>query len=134
MKIKSTIFLLLFSTVFAFGQFEYVDTLSVFRGENMYVKGMLDAEKNYKGYRKSELGTFGVSLLSPLIGLIPAVACTFNPPKEKNLNYPEPKLAKNIEYRMGYIDKASKIKRKKVWGSWLGALATSVAFAIVSSR
>jgi hypothetical protein len=83
--------------------------------EKQYFKGQNDAERYYKGYKGAGTGTLVVSLISPLVGLIPAIACSATSPKELNLNYPDAELMRNDEYQKGYKAKAKKIKQGKVW-------------------
>ncbi len=52
------------------------------------------------------------ALIIPIIGLIPAVACSSTPPKDFNLNYPESDLMDNSDYASGYRYEAHRIKRK----------------------
>ena len=86
---------------------------------DMFKLGQKDAFKNYNGYHGASTGTFVTSILcSPLIGLIPAISCSSTSPKEINLNYPNPELMKNFDYKKGYIQQSKKIKQGKVWGSF----------------
>jgi len=86
--------------------------------ENMYSKGVLDATKYYRGYKGAGTGTLIASLVSPLGGLIPAIACSSTSPRDRNLNYPNPVLMKDSDYFLGYTQRAKKIKQGKVWLNW----------------
>lgn len=84
----------------------------------LYTRGQRDAAIYYKGYKSAGTGTFVVGLLSPLAGLIPAIACASTTPKDKNLDYPDSDLMQNPDYHRGYVQAARKIKRNKVWKNW----------------
>ena len=95
--------------------------------EDLRMKGKRDSEKNYKG-KKSGAGWTAATtiLLSPIIGVIPAVACASSEPSDENLNYRDNELMKNYQYNKAYVEKAKKTKKKKVWtsfgissGAWL---------------
>lgn len=103
--------------------------------ENLLFKGQEDANKFYIGYRGAVGGTVATSLLaSPLIGLIPAIACSVTPPQEQTLNYPNPDLYKNTDYRMGYTQQAKKIKNQRIWRSWTICLGVNlIAYSIITS-
>ena len=99
---------------------------------DLYTQGQTAATKSYKGYKGAGNGTFFTSILvSPLIGLIPAIACSSTQPKEMNLNYPSKELMNNSDYYDGYTQKARKIKQNKVWTNWGVALALNIAAYIV---
>jgi hypothetical protein len=75
--------------------------------------------KYYKGYKAAGTGTLVTSLfLTPLVGLMPAIACSTTPPERYNLNYPDEDKMKKSEYYSGYTQKAEKIKSGKVWKNW----------------
>lgn len=94
--------------------------------ENLFVKGELDAMKHYRGYNGAGTGTLAVSLVSPLVGLIPAIACSSTPPKDKNLMYPDPYLMDDMLYTTSYKNRARKMKSNKVWTNWGIALGVNV--------
>ncbi|MDF7817666.1 hypothetical protein P1X15_08665 [Runella sp. MFBS21] len=94
---------------------------------DMRIKGREDAITNYKG-KNSGAGWTGATtiLFSPLVGLIPAVACSSSEPSDNNLNYQSSQLMKSHEYNQAYRQQAHKIKKKKIWtrygissGLWL---------------
>lgn len=93
-------------------------TVSTTPSENLNLKGQVDAEKYYKKYKGASVGTLITSLVSPLIGLIPAIACSSSKPKIKNLDYPSEELFRQPEYYKSYTRKAKKIKQGKVWKNW----------------
>jgi hypothetical protein len=78
--------------------------------------GREDAIRNYKGKRSGAGGTLATAALtSPVIGLIPAIACSSTPPTYENLNIYDSELMKNEAYSRGYRELAHKIKKRKVW-------------------
>lgn len=97
---------------------------------DLYAQGQQDAETYYQGYKGAGTGTLLVSLLSPLVGLIPAIACANSKPKDRNLMYPDADLMKNANYHDGYMQKSRKVKSKKVWKNWFIALAVNFVVAI----
>ena len=87
--------------------------------ENMYEKGIEDANLYYKGKNSGAGWTaFTTVITSPLIGLIPAAACSSTEPSDENLNYMDRELMKDPDYHRAYTQQAHKIKRKKVWTSF----------------
>ena len=94
---------------------------------DMALKGKQDAITNYRGKKSGAGWTAATTIvLSPLFGLIPAVACASSEPSDNNLNYKEPELMKNNTYNQAYTKQAHKTKKKKVWtnfgiasGAWI---------------
>jgi hypothetical protein len=94
---------------------------------DMQLKGKQDANANYKGKKSGAGWTAATTIvLSPLFGLIPAVACASSEPSDENLKYKDAELMKNNTYNQSYAEQAHKIKKKKVWtnfgigsGAWL---------------
>jgi len=93
---------------------------------DLFLKGQADASIYYKGYQPAGTGTLVVGLISPLVGLIPAIACSATPPKDENLDFPSSEFMKRSEYYHGYTLKAKKIKKGKVWKNWGIALGVNV--------
>lgn len=104
--------------------------------EGLKIKGQKDANKHYDGYIGAGTGTLVTSLLSPLLGLAPAVACASARPKTQNLHYPDPVLMSNYSYKTGYESRSHKIKQKKVWTNWGIGLGVNilVAFALLNNQ
>ncbi len=97
---------------------------------DMVLKGKEDANLYYKGKKSGAGGTAVTTILiSPLIGLIPAVACASSEPDDKNLNYKEKELMRNSDYNRAYTDQAHKIKKKKVWTAF--GIASAVWFVLI---
>jgi hypothetical protein len=102
--------------------------------ENMFLKGQQDASFYYKGYRGAGTGTLLTSLLSPIVGLIPAIATSATKPNRNHLRFPDEKLMNNSDYFMGYTKKAKKIKQGRVWLNWgIGFGVNIIATAILLS-
>lgn len=102
---------------------------SALTGNDLYAQGQQDATRFY---RPKFTGTFLVTaLVNPLMGLIPAITCSANPPREYNLNYPSSVKMKNPDYRLGYMRRAHRMKKGKVWGSFI--TGTCVYVAIIAT-
>lgn len=104
--------------------------------EDLFSLGESDASKYYKGYRGAGTGTLITGLVSPLIGLIPAISTSSTQPKIENLNYPNEELFKNSQYYEGYTKKAKKIKQGRVWMNWgiaFGVNLVAVLFLLSSA-
>lgn len=87
--------------------------------EDLRLKGVRDAQRYYIGQNSGAGWTAATTILiSPLIGLIPGAAIASAEPTDRNLNYPDPKLMENYEYRQAYKDQAHKTKKKKVWTTY----------------
>jgi len=95
-----------------------INNPTISSSDDLFNKGKTDAQRYYDGYKGAGTGTLITGLISPLIGLIPAIACSSTSPKDVNLNYPKPDLMKNTEYYNGYTQKSKKIKQGKVWTNW----------------
>jgi len=101
--------------------------------EDMALKGKEDAKANYRGAKSGAGWTAATTVLfSPIIGVIPAVACSSAAPSDENLNYRDRDLMKNSAYSKAYIDQAHKTKKKKIWtnfgigsGAWIFLLLLS---------
>jgi len=99
-------------------------------GETLYLRGQADALKYYDDTRPGT-GTLVISLLSPLVGLIPAIACSSTQPKDKNLNYRRTDLIMKPDYYNGYVNAAKKIKQRKVWTNWGVAFGINLVAVII---
>lgn len=99
--------------------------------EQLASKGTMDASKSYKGYKSAGTGTLVVALISPLVGLIPALTCSLTPPKDKNLMFPNAELKKEPEYYNSYTKKAKRIKSGKVWTNWGIALGVNIVLSAI---
>jgi hypothetical protein len=104
--------------------------------KSMYVQGQRDAELHYKKYKGAGTGTLVASILSPLVGLVPAIACSATMPREVNLGAPQPEMLAQEEYYLGYTQKAKKIKSRKVWTNWAIGFGANLVFilALTSGR
>lgn len=101
--------------------------------ENHNSLGQMDASKHYRGYKGAGTGTLVASLVSPLIGLVPAIITSSTEPKDENLMYPNIELMKNPDYYNGYTKKSKKIKSGKVWKNWgIGLGVNLVAVLLIA--
>ena len=86
---------------------------------DMRAKGRQDAITNYRGKKSGAGWTAATSIvLSPVFGLIPAIACASQEPNEDNLNYKDSELMKDNTYSQAYREQAHKTKKKKVWTNY----------------
>jgi len=97
----------------------------------LYRQGEADAIRYYNGYKGARTGTLVVSLLSPLVGLVPAIACSATTPNDINLCYPDTQLFHNPDYQHGYIRQSRRIKSGKVWTNWFVAFGVNVVLVLV---
>jgi len=103
--------------------------------QDLYLKGQQDADIHYKGYKSAGTGVLvGSLLISPLLGLVPAVVCSTAKPRQHNLNYPNYTLMQDVSYSSGYTNRARKIKSRKVWRNWGIAFGVNLALAVALSQ
>lgn len=96
------------------------------------LQGKNDAKKYYHNGNAAARGTFFTALFAGgLLGLIPAIATSSTPPKDKNLDYPNADLMKNPDYARCYIHTAKKRKQGKVWTLFGIGIAINVAAALI---
>jgi hypothetical protein len=93
---------------------------------DMPLKGREDAKKYYEAFVKPSKGVFFSSAFVPPVGLVAAIACSLSKPLDQNLNYPDANLMKNQQYSSAYRREAFRIKRKRVWGNFVGGIFLSV--------
>lgn len=98
--------------------------------ENFFLKGQKDAAIYYKGYKPAGTATLIVGVISPIIGLIPAIACSATTPTQGNLMCPNTELLKKADYYDGFVITAKKIKTKKVWSNLGISFGVNVALII----
>lgn len=84
----------------------------------MYRQGIADARKYFRSPGAFAGTFFATTLGSPLLGLIPAIACSNSEPKVENLRYPDYNLYQNVDYARGYMIMSRKLKRQNVWAAW----------------
>lgn len=140
MKNTLPFLLIIFSALQSFGQITY-DSVSteqkipqlytINKPEDLNIKGQIDAARNYKRYKGAATGTLLTSLLSPVIGLIPAILCSATNPKIENLGYPNEELFKQAAYYKAYTKKAKKIKQRKVWSNWGIGLGVNLVLILI---
>ena len=112
---------------------KHINKLSWPPGQKYALKGSKDAEKYYDDYSSAGTGTLVVALISPALGLIPAIATSSTTPKDKNLSYPNARLMENPDYRNGYIKKAKRMKQGRVWTNWGIAFGVNLIAVILLS-
>ncbi len=98
---------------------------------SLYTQGLADASRYYNGYKASSTTVLLVGLLSPIVGLVPAIACSSKSPAEKNLNYPNQELMNKSEYYEGYTKRSKRIKQGKIWSNLGIAFGANVAAILV---
>lgn len=103
---------------------------------DLFSQGQRDANLYYKGYKGAGTGTLLTTMLaSPLIGLIPAIACSSSSPDSANLNFPNSDLMKKPDYYNGYTQQAFSIKKKKTWKNFgIGTGVILVAVLLTGGR
>jgi hypothetical protein len=98
-----------------------------YSAEELSLNGQRHAMMNYTGEKSGAGWTIATTvLLTPLVGAIPAIACSSTKPSAQNLKYRDDEMMADPNYRAAYFEQAHKIKRKKVWrsfaigsGAWL---------------
>ena len=106
----------------------------ILSNENQFLKGQMDAAKFYKGYSGAGTGTLISSLISPIVGLIPAIATSSSKPNDDNLGYPNADFMNNADYYNGYTQKAKKIKQGRVWTNWGIGFGVNLAAILVLTQ
>jgi hypothetical protein len=131
---------LFFISIFAHAQNAGLDSAGVVSKDQLYtlapsedlsVKGQVDAERYYKKYKGAATGTLITSLVSPLVGLIPAIITSSTTPKLENLGYPDENLFKQANYHQAYTRKAKRIKSGKVWKNWGIGLGVNLVLVLI---
>jgi len=131
--------LIIFSSPFSFAQsppdsavmVQQAQLYTINKPEDLNIKGQIDAARHYKRYKGAATGTLITSLLSPVIGLIPAILCASTSPKIENLGYPNEEWFKQPVYYKAYNKKAKKIKQRKVWSNWGIGLGVNLVVILV---
>jgi hypothetical protein len=103
------------------------DAQPSYSDEELIMKGKQDAMMSYTAKNSGAGWTAATTvLLTPLIGVIPAAACSSSRPSAINLNGGDNQLMDYSSYNRAYIEQAHKIKKKKVGrsfgissGAWL---------------
>ncbi|WP_299760712.1 hypothetical protein [uncultured Pontibacter sp.] len=100
-------------------------------GLDMYAKGQVDGKQYYDGYKAAGTGTLIVSLLSPIVGLVPAAISSAVSPKEENWDAPASQLLQDADYKSGYKKSARKKKAGKVWTNWGIGLGVNLVLGLI---
>jgi hypothetical protein len=139
MKKLLPIIIIIFSPLLSFAQappdsaviVQQAQLYTINKPEDLNIKGQIDAARHYKRYKGAATGTLLTSLVSPVIGLIPAILCSATSPKIENLGYPNEELFKQPAYYKAYNKKAKKIKQRKVWSNWGIGLGVNLVVILV---
>ncbi|GGF00384.1 hypothetical protein [Hymenobacter cavernae] len=99
------------------------------------MQGIADARRYYRA-PGAFWGSFGATYLVGPFGAGAAIAIAQKPPKEANLNAPNPALLQDSSYAAGYRAQAHRQKKGAAWagfGTSLGAqlVVTTIAFAVL---
>ncbi len=97
----------------------------------LYQQGAADAYLYYDDYKSAGTGVLVVSLVSPLLGLVPAIGASGTPPQLKNMDTPNQQMLKEPDYVKGYQKTARKIKSGKVWKNWGIAFGVNLLAVII---
>lgn len=93
-------------------------TMTNAQSEELAYRGEQDANSYYRGVNSGKGFVFVTCLLtSPVVALIPAIACSATPPSDLNLNIPPNDIAQNRIYRDAYKKQAHIIKQRKVFSN-----------------
>ena len=85
------------------------------QSQELAFRGEQDANNYYRGRNSGKGWVFATCVLTtPVLALIPAIACSLTPPSEINMNIPPNEIAQNQLYRDAYKKQAHKIKQRKV--------------------
>jgi hypothetical protein len=98
----------------------------------LYDYGRLDAVNYFKCRPGVAVGTFFTSAFaSPLIGLIPAIACGSTAPDRDKMKNKYPALFDSPDYVMGYTYQAKKKKRENAWTGWGVGLLVNLTLGLI---
>lgn len=96
----------------------------------MYNRGVKDAVVNYKN-RGGSVETGITSFLLGPLGLVPAILYTTVPINEKQLNYQDTTLWQNQFYQKGYLNRAERMRRSRVWSGFGVGIGSSIVVSIM---
>ncbi len=98
----------------------------------LYDSGRADAERYFVCRPGVAVGTFfTTTLASPLLGLIPAIACSGTAPDRDKMKTPNPALLNSPDYVMGYERQTKKKKRMNAWTAWGIGLGTDIFAGLI---
>lgn len=95
----------------------------------IFEEGKLDADIYYTRYKRPGTLVLVTSLISPIVGLVPAVISSATPVKDQNKWYPPSKEPRIDAYYIGYDMRAKQKKVKVVWRNW--GIGLAVNFILV---
>ncbi|QQR88173.1 MAG: hypothetical protein IPJ76_08185 [Flavobacteriales bacterium] len=102
------------------------------KSTELYDFGVSDAKAHYRGKCGAGSTFWTSTLFTPVVGLIPAISCSANQPKDPNLMYPDIGLMQVPEYATGYKHQAYKMKRGRVWRAWAMGFLTAPLFYVIA--
>ena len=97
----------------------------------IYEEGKMDADIYYTRYKRPGTLVLVTSLISPIVGLIPAIISSSTPVKEHNKWYPTSKTPRIDAYYGGYAKQAKRKKQQVVWRNFTIGLAANLLAAII---
>lgn len=93
--------------------------------DNMYLRGMSDAQKYYYKYRGTGTVTSAATvILSPMGGLVTAVLISGREPAPESWVVPNTDFLKDADYREGYAKQAKLKRARNAWRNW--AITTAI--------
>jgi hypothetical protein len=107
-------------------------TITNTKSQELIYRGEQDAIAYYRGVNSGKGWVFATCILtSPVVALIPAIACSATPPSDMNLNMPLNEITQNQLYRDSYKRQAHKIKQRKVMSNLGYGTLTFAAILVV---
>lgn len=97
----------------------------------LFEEGKMDADIYYTRYKRPGTLVLVTSLISPIIGLVPAIVSSATPVRDQNKCYPQSKKPRTEEYYSGYAMRAKKNKQRVVWRNWGIALGVNFFAAVL---
>ncbi len=97
----------------------------------IYEEGKMDADIYYTRYKRPGTLVLVTSLISPIVGLVPAIISSCTPVKDHNKWYPTSKTTRIDAYYGGYAMQAKRKKQQVVWRNFTIGLAANLLAAII---
>ena len=97
----------------------------------IYEEGKMDADIYYTRYKRPGTLVLLTSLISPIVGLVPAIISSATPVKDQNKWYPPSKTTRIDAYYGGYAMQAKRKKQQVVWRNFTIGLAANLLAAII---
>lgn len=117
---------------YSFGFLDNYYKTSNLSGDSLYMLGVADAFKYYKGYKLgSSINFIAGMLIYPAIPVVLGTSLT--KPNYSNLNIPKEKENLPSQYYRGYSDQAYKIKKRKMISNSALGIGTSLVASLTIS-